>query len=199
MSGGFELLDALVDRFKLFPGVGEKAAWKMVLYLLNLPEASVADLSDKILQAARCIKKCETCGCFAQNGRCYVCGDSLRDKSVICVVQSMKDLFALERTSGYKGAYHVLAGLLSPMDGIGPEDIGVDKLRQRVCAGAVAEVIMALGPTVEGEATTAYILRLLAPVEVKITRLAYGLPIGANLEYIDDVTLHAAFEGRREI
>jgi recombination protein RecR len=199
MNCGIELLESLVEKFKCFQGIGEKAAWKMVFQLLNMPESAVIDFANKLMNVVHNIKKCKVCGCFTESNVCYICGDDARDKSVVCVVQSMKDLLAFERTNNYKGVYHVLGGLLSPLDDVGPDDIGIEKLFERVNAGGIAEVIMATGPTVEGEATTSYISRLLMPMGVKVTRLAYGLPIGANLEYIDDITLNAALNGRREL
>jgi recombination protein RecR len=194
-----ELLNNLVEKFKSLPGVGEKAAWKMAFHILNLPKDVVADFANVVVQAAQKIKKCEVCGNFTEDDLCYLCVDDTRDKTVVCVVQNMKDLLAFERTNGYCGVYHVLGGLLSPMDDIGPEDIGISKLLKRIKDSEISEVIMATGPTVEGEATAAYVSRLLKPVGIRVTRLAYGLPVGSSLEYTDDITLRAALTGRLDI
>jgi recombination protein RecR len=194
-----ELLNNLVEKFKSLPGVGEKAAWKMAFHILNLPKDVVADFADTVVQAAQKVKKCGVCGNFTENDLCYLCVDDTRDKTVVCVVQNMKDLLAFERTNGYCGVYHVLGGVLSPMDDIGPEDIGISKLLRRIKDSEISEVIMATGPTVEGEATAAYVSRLLKPAGIRVTRLAYGLPVGSSLEYTDDITLHAALAGRLDI
>ncbi|MDR1260756.1 MAG: recombination mediator RecR [Oscillospiraceae bacterium] len=198
MNYGMGLLDALAEKFGVFPGISEKTAWKMVFHVLKMPKDIATNLANDIIQVSEKMKKCQVCRCFTETEICHICCDETRDKSMVCVIQNMKDMFAFERM-GYKGVYHVLDGLLSPMNGIGPEDIGICELLARVENSVISEIIMAIGPTVEGDATTNYIFSLLKPLGITVTRLAYGLPVGSSLEYTDDVTLNAALEGRNEI
>lgn len=189
----------LIEQFAKLPGVGRKSAQRFAFYLLDLPEDKVKQFAENILEAKRTIHRCKTCGNLTDDEYCNVCAADSRDTSIICVVEDPRDILAFERTKEYNGVYHVLHGLLSPMEGIGPEQLTLKELLGRINAGGVAEVIMATNPTVEGEATAIYIARLLKPLGVKVSRLAYGIPVGGNLEYADEVTLYRALEGRSEL
>lgn len=194
-----KLLEKLTEKFESLPGIGYKSAERMAFYILNLPKEEAKDFAETIVESSEKLTRCKMCGCFSENEICDICQDKSREASTICVVQSMKDVFAFERINEYHGLYHVLHGLISPMDGVSPEDINISKLLERVQKSKIEEIIMATGPTVEGEATAMYISRLLKPLGIKITKLAYGIPIGASLEYADDVTLAIALNSRREI
>ena len=186
------------EQFAKLPGIGMKTAQRLAYYMLNMPLEEVEEFSDTILAARKSVKCCKICQNFTESDICGVCDDHRRDHRVICVVEAPKDVSAFERTGGYNGVYHVLHGLLSPMENIGPNDIRIKELLTRL-SGDVDEVIMATNPTVEGEATATYISRLIKPLGIKVTRLAYGLPVGSALEYADDVTLQRALENRNEL
>ena len=190
-------LARLVEQFERMPGIGHKSAQRLAFYVLNLKKEEAESFANAILTAHEKIKKCTRCCNLAEDELCSLCKDSGRDESVICVVEDPRDVMAFERTHEYEGTYHVLHGVISPMNGIGPEDITVKELLARTGDDKVQEVIMATNPTVEGEATAMYISRLLKPMGIKVTRLAYGVPVGADLEYADEVTLTRALEGRR--
>ena len=192
-------LEKLIEEFSRLPGVGRKTAQRFAFYILNLPEERAKEFAAAILDARTKIKKCPVCGNLTDGELCPICAAKNRDASTICVVEDPRDVLAFERTKEYDGVYHVLHGLISPMDGVGPEQINVKSLVERVGKGNVSEVIMATNPTVEGEATAMYIAKLVKPLGVKVTRLAYGIPVGGNLEYADEVTLYRALSGRSEI
>lgn len=188
----------LAEQFAKLPGIGMKTAQRLAYFMLNMPIEDVQEFSEAILQARTEVKNCKICQNMTSVEMCSICSDTRRTGEVICVVESPKDLSAFERTGTYTGKYHVLHGLLSPVDSIGPDDIRIKELLQRL-SGDVSEVIMATNPTVEGEATAVYIGRLIKPMGIKVTRLAYGLPAGASLEFADDVTLQRALENRNEL
>ena len=185
------------EQFAKLPGIGIKTAQRLAYYVLNLPENEVCELADNLVKARKSVRLCSCCQNFTERDVCEICSDENRDKSVVCVVESPKDVSAFERAGGYEGLYHVLHGLLSPMDGITAEDLKIKELLGRL--SDVKEVIMATNPTVEGEATAMYISRLIKPLGVKVTRLAYGLPAGSALEFAYDVTLVKALENRNEL
>lgn len=185
------------EQFAKLPGIGIKTAQRLAYHMLNLPVEDVEEFAENIVKARRSVQLCKCCQNFTEREICELCADDGRDKSVVCVVESPKDVSAFERAGGYNGLYHVLHGLLSPMDGIGAEDLKIKELIARL--GDVKEVIMATNPTVEGEATAMYIGRLIKPMGIKVTRLAYGLPAGSALEFADDVTLVKALENRNEL
>ena len=192
-------LTKLIEQFERLPGIGRKTAQRLAFYVLNLPREKAQQFDDAITEAHDKIKKCRVCQSLTEGELCPICADSARDGSVICVVEDSQDVLAFERTREYHGLYHVLHGLISPMDGIGPDQLHIKELLARIGSGEVKEVIMATNPTVEGEATAMYLARLLKPMGVRVTRLAYGIPVGGNLEYADEVTLYRALEGRSEI
>ncbi len=192
-------LTKLIEQFERLPGIGRKTAQRLAFYVLSLPKEKAQQFADAIMQAHEKIKKCKICQSLTESELCPVCADSARDRGIICVVENSQDVIAFERTREYHGLYHVLHGLISPMDGIGPDQLYIKQLLARINTGEVREVVMATNPTVEGEATAMYIARLLKPMGVKVTRLAYGIPVGGNLEYADEVTLYRALEGRSEI
>ena len=192
-------LSKLVEQFERMPGIGHKSAQRLAFYVLNMTKQEAEDFSKIILEAHEKIKRCSVCCNLAEDEKCPICKSDSRDKSVICVVEDPRDVIAFERTHEYNGTYHVLHGVISPMNGIGPEDITIKELLSRIGDGKVKEVIMATNPTVEGEATALYISRLLKPMGITVSRLAYGIPVGAELEYADEVTLTKALEGRRMI
>lgn len=185
------------EQFAKLPGIGIKTAQRLAYYMLNLPEEEVTEFAQGILTARRGVQLCRCCQNFTDREICSICADDERDKSVICVVESPKDVSAFERSGGYYGVYHVLHGLLSPMDGVSAEDLKIKELMSRL--SDATEVIMATNPTVEGEATAMYLSRLIKPMGIKVTRLAYGLPAGSALEFADDVTLAKALENRNEL
>lgn len=192
----------LIEHFERLPGVGKKSAQRLAFHVLGMPKEKALDFAGAIVEAREKIRKCGICQNLTDAELCYVCRDESRDGTVICVVEDPRDILAFERTKEYKGTYHVLHGLISPMDGIGPERLHIKELISRISKAGeaeIAEVIMATNPTVEGEATAAYLARLLKPFGVKVTRLAYGIPVGGNLEYADEVTLYRALEGRSEL
>lgn len=189
----------LTEQFARLPGIGKKSAQRMAYYILNQPREKVEEFASCLLEAKQKIVYCSVCRNITDQPVCSICSDETRDRSTILVVESPRDVTAFERTREYNGLYHVLHGLISPMDGIGPESLYIKELLERVSGGEVREVIMATNPTVEGEATAMYISRLLKPFGVTVSRLAYGIPVGGHLEYTDDVTLFRALEGRSVI
>lgn len=193
-----ESLEQLIEEFSRLPGVGRKSAYRMAMYILKLPGEEIAQLSKTLLNVKDRIKYCSVCWNFTEKDPCMICASPKRDRSLLCVVEEPGDVHALEKTNEYKGLYHVLGGMLSPLDGIGPEELRINELLARVDT-SVEEVILAVNPTVEGEATTIYLTRLLKPLGVKISRIARGLPVGSDLEYADEATLVRALEGRVEI
>ena len=192
-------LAKLIEQFERMPGIGHKTAQRLAFYVLNLTKQQAEEFSATILSAHEKIKQCTRCCNLAEDELCPICKNDGRDKSVICVVEDPRDVFAFERTHEFEGTYHVLHGVISPMNGVGPEDITIKELLARMADGVVQEVIMATNPTVEGEATAMYISRLLKPMGITVSRLAYGVPVGADLEYADEVTLTKALEGRRTL
>lgn len=192
-------LARLIEQFERMPGIGHKSAQRLAFYVLNLKKSEAESFSKAILDAHSKIKKCSRCCNLAEDELCPICKSQSRDESTVCVVEDPRDVLAFERTHEYKGTYHVLHGVISPMNSIGPEDITIKELLSRISDGKVQEVIMATNPTVEGEATAMYISRLLKPMGIKVSRLAYGVPVGAELEYADEVTLTRALEGRRTL
>ena len=193
-------LDALVEQFARLPGVGKKSAQRLAFFVLGLPQAEVARFSQALLDAKSQIHRCPVCQNFSEgDGPCALCQSSRRDSATLCVVAEAKDVAALERSHEYQGLYHVLHGVISPMNHVGPDDLTIRELVERVSAGTVREVIMATNPDTEGEATAMYLSRLLKPFGVTVTRLAYGVPVGGHLEFADDATLMRALEGRREM
>lgn len=190
-------LAKLIDQFERMPGIGHKTAQRLAFYVLNLSKQQAEEFSATILSAHEKIKQCTRCCNLAEDELCPICKNDSRDPSVVCVVEEPRDVFAFERTHEYEGTYHVLHGVISPMNGVGPEDITIKELLARLSDGKIQEVIMATNPTVEGEATAMYISRLLKPMGITVSRLAYGVPVGADLEYADEVTLTKALEGRR--
>ena len=192
-------LAELIDYFRRFRGVGPKSAQKMAFQLLNMPLSAVEKFAAAMVEAKRTIKYCSVCIKMSASDPCEICSDERRDRSVICVVAATKDLIAVEKTNEYKGLYHVLQGVISPMDGIGANDIRIRELLQRVSENDVKEVILALSPSVEGEATALYIAKLLKPINIKVSAIAFGIPIGTDIEYTDEITLARALEARRTI
>ena len=193
-------LEALTEQFARLPGVGKKSAQRLSFFVLGLPDEEARAFAEAIVTAKRTISLCPVCQSFTEGGGlCPICQSSKRDESTVCVVADPKDVAALERSREYNGRYHVLHGVISPMNHVGPDDLHIKELMERVSAGGVREVIMATNPTTEGEATAMYLSRLLKPFGVKVTRLAYGVPVGGQLEFADDATLTRALEGRREM
>lgn len=189
-------LTKLTEHFERLPGVGKKSAQRLAFHVLKMSDDEARDFANSILDAKEKIGYCEICKNITDRPVCAVCSDETRDRTTICVVENSQDVIAIERTKEYNGLYHVLGGLISPMDGVGPDSLFIKELLARLEDGSVKEVIMATNPTVEGEATAMYISRLLKPLGIKVTRLAYGIPVGGNLEYADEVTLYRAIEGR---
>ena len=192
-------LSRLIEQLSSLPGIGSKTAQRLAFHIVNMPVEKVQALADSIIDAKKNVRYCRECFTMTDQELCPICGNPARDRSTICVVEDPRDVIAFERTKEYHGLYHVLHGLISPMEGVGPDQIYIKELLARLQDGAVKEVIMATNPTVEGEATAMYISKLIKPLGVKVTRLAYGIPVGGNLEYADEVTLYRALEGRSEI
>ena len=192
-------LEKLVEQFARLPGIGGKSAQRLAFYVLGLPEAEAREFADAILDAKKSVTCCPVCQNFTAGGLCPICASPKRDGSVICVVADPRDVAAIERAREYNGRYHVLHGVISPMNHVGPDDLAIKSLVERVASGEVKEVIMATSPTVEGEATAMYLAKLIKPLGIKTTRLAYGLPVGSSLEYADETTLYRAMEGRGEM
>lgn len=199
MSGYTPSLERLIEQFAKLPSVGKKSAQRLAFHILNMSEQDAKKFTDAIISARESIKKCTVCCNLTDGEVCSVCSSQSRDKSTICVVEDPRDVIAIERTHEYNGLYHVLHGVISPMNDINPEDICIKELLLRLGDDTVTEVIMATNPTVEGEATSMYISRLIKPLGVNVSRLAYGVPVGADLEYADEFTLIRALEGRKEL
>lgn len=189
----------LIEEFERMPGIGPKSAQRLAYYVLNLPREEAVRLAEAIVEVKDRIRRCTRCCNFSEEELCPICQDSERDRSRLCVVGEVRDLVALERMGEYKGLYHVLGGLISPMDGVGPDHLTVKHLLERIRDGGVQEVILALNPVVEGDATAMYLARLIKPLGPKVTRIALGLPVGGDLDYADQVTIARAMEGRREM
>jgi recombination protein RecR len=192
-------LARLIDEFYKLPGIGPKSAQRLAYHLLRMPAADAHSLAQAIIEVKERVVLCSICQNVTEGDPCRICSSEQRDRSVVCVVEEPLDILALERTGSYSGLYHVLHGAISPMDGVGPEDLKVSELLNRLRSGQIQEVILATNPNLEGEATSMYLSRLLVPLGLKVTRLARGLPAGGDLEYADDVTLTRALQGRQEM
>ena len=192
-------LTELISQFERLPGIGKKTAQRLAYSILEQPPERAEKFAEALVNARRKIHFCKVCQAFTDMETCNICSDAARDKSVICVVAEPKDVMAFERTREYNGLYHVLHGVISPLDGVTPDQLRIKELMARLGSGEVTELIMATNPTVEGEATASYISRLVKPMGLKVTRLAYGIPVGSDLEYADEFTLARALEGRNEI
>ena len=192
-------IEKLIESFEKLPSIGHKTAVRLAFYMLNTSEQEANEFAESIINAKKNLKLCSVCFNISDNDPCELCSDSKRDKTKICVVEDVKDIIAIERIHEFKGLYHVLHGVISPMDGIGPDDIKVKELISRLMSGDVKEVILATNPKVEGEATAMYISKLIKPMGITVTRIAHGIPVGGDLEYTDEVTLSKALEGRREL
>lgn len=193
------IVQDLIDEFAKLPGVGPKGATRIAFYLLNSDHNEVERLAQVLTEVKDKVQFCKECYNVAQNDLCRICADERRDVTGICVVEEPKDVLAVERTREFRGRYHVLGGAISPIDGVGPDDLRVKELMTRLADGKVTEIILATDPNLEGEATATYLTRLISPLGVKVTRLASGLPVGGDLEYADEITLGRAFEGRRQV
>lgn len=192
-------LENLIDKFAALPGIGRKSAQRLAFHVLALPEGEAEAFAEAVLEAKRSVHCCAVCQNLTEDEICPICSSDRRDKGTICVVSEPRDVLSIERAHEYNGTYHVLHGVLSPMSHVGPDDIRIKELLTRAAGEDVQEVIMATNPDTEGEATAMYISRLLKPFDIKITRLAYGIPVGSNLEFADDATLNRALEGRTEM
>lgn len=192
-------LARLIEEFQKFPGVGPKSAQRMAFYVLEMESVQAQELATTILEAKEKVKHCTICYHLSAQDPCEICADERRDGQLLCVIAEPRDLIAIERTREFKGRYHVLTGLISPLEGRGPAQLSTRALLARLSDAAVAEVILAISPTVEGDATVLYITSLIKPLGIKVSRIAFGLPVGADLEYADDITLSRALEGRREL
>ena len=190
---------ALINEFSKLPTIGPKTAARLVFHLLNRPRADAQALADAIIALKERVRLCSRCFAITEDDPCEICSDPERDAALMCVVAEAKDIYALERTAAYNGRYHVLGGVISPMDGIGPAQLRIKELIERIAGGEPQEVVVATNPNAEGEATALYLSRLIGPSGVRVTRLAYGLPIGGDLDYADEVTLARALEGRRAL
>ena len=192
-------LENLVDKFASLPGIGRKSAQRLAFHVLSLPDDEAQSFADAIVSAKKSVHCCKVCQNLTEGEICQICASDTRDKSTVCVVSEPRDVLSIERGREYNGTYHVLHGVLSPMSHVGPDDIRIKELLVRVAENDIQEVIMATNPDTEGEATAMYLSRLLKPYNVKVTRLAYGIPVGSNLEFADDATLNRAIEGRTEV
>ena len=192
-------LDLMAQHLGRLPGIGKKSARRLAYHLISRPQSEVDALASALSEGRRAIRLCATCGNYTEQENCAVCMDHKKDKTTICVVKSPREIAAMERLHDYKGVYHVLHGVLSPMDGVGPDDIRIRELMARLADGAVKEVIVATNPDIEGEATASYLARLIKPLGILVTRIAHGVPVGSDLEYADEITLAKALEGRRAL
>lgn len=192
-------LARLIRELEKMPGIGPKSAQRMAFHILRMPEDEARTLAEAILEVKQQITTCKVCFNFTDEDLCPICRNHARDKSVLCVVAEVRDLMALERTQEYRGLYHVLQGVISPMDGVGAEQLRIRELLQRLQAGQVKEVIIAMNPTIEGDATALYLSRLIKPLGIRVTQLAHGMPVGGDLDYADQATLISALEWRREL
>ena len=192
-------IEKLIQSFEKLPSIGNKTAARLAFYILNASEEETNEFVSSIVNAKKNLKYCSKCYNISDTDPCTICGNPKRDQSQICVVEDVRDIIAMERTHEFKGVYHVLHGSISPMNGIGPEDIKIIELLARLMDGQVKEVILATNPRVEGEATAMYLSKLIKPLGVSVTRIAHGIPVGGDLEYTDEITLTKALEGRREL
>ena len=199
MNNSIVPLNELISQFERLPGIGKKTAQRLAYSILSQPPERAQRFADALVNARKKIHFCSCCQGFTDLETCAICTDSTRDRSIICVVAEPKDIFTFEKTREFSGLYHVLHGLISPMDGITPDKLKIKELMSRLSDGSIKEIIMATNPTIEGEATASYISRLIKPMGIKVTRLAYGIPVGGDLEYADEFTLARALEGRNEI
>ncbi|MDO4568145.1 MAG: recombination mediator RecR [Clostridia bacterium] len=196
---GIEAIQTLASRFARLPGIGNKTALRLAYHVLDMSDTSARELAGAIIDAREKVRYCSVCGGYTDVEPCALCADRSRKRDVICVVAEAKDIIALEKMREFHGQYHALGGVISPMDGVGPDDLRIRELLGRIDDGGITEVIVATNPDVEGEATASYLARIIKQKGVKVTRIAHGIPIGGNLEYIDEMTLFKAVEGRREI
>ncbi|WP_027399517.1 recombination mediator RecR [Anaerovorax odorimutans] len=192
-------LSRLISELSKLPGIGGKTAQRLAFHILSMEDKDAVAIADSIVEAKKNMKYCSICGNLTDIDPCSICNDPSRDQSVVCVVESPRDVFAMERMKEFRGLYHVLHGAISPMDGIGPEDINLKQLIVRLQQNDIKEVILATNPNIEGEATAMYTARLIKPAGIKVTRIAHGVPVGGDLEYADEITLSKAMEGRREL
>jgi recombination protein RecR len=192
-------IEKLIESFEKLPSIGHKTAARLAFYILNSSEEEINEFVSSIVNAKKNLKYCSNCYNISDTDPCQICGNAKRDQSIICVVEDVRDIIAMERTHEFKGVYHVLHGSISPMNGVGPENIKIKELLARLMDGQVKEVILATNPRVEGEATAMYISKLIKPLGIKATRIAHGIPVGGDLEYTDEITLMKALEGRREL
>ena len=192
-------VENLINEFRKLPGIGPKSAKRIVFYLLKLPNSDVTKLSQALIEMKEKVKICKSCYNLTEEDICSICKDQSRDKKKICIVEEVSDLIIIEKTGEYRGRYHILGGLLSPIENIGPKEIRIPRLLERIKEDDTEEVIMALNPTVEGESTAMYLKKILSPLGVKVTKLASGLPVGGDLEYADEVTIGRAISDRREL
>jgi len=192
-------LERLINYYKKLPGIGEKSAERLAISTIELDDAEIKEFSDTLLNAKKKLVRCSVCGHLTDNEICSICSDDIRNKSLICVVEDYKSVFSFEKSGKFKGTYHVLNGLISPMEDIGPEDINLPSLLKRIEDLPNVELILALKPTIEGEATTLYIKKILENKNITISRLSYGIPIGAEIDYLDNITLEKALEDRKKI
>ena len=192
-------LKDLIESFKTLPGIGEKTAERLAFFLINEDEEQTNFFADSIVNAKSKIHKCEVCNNLTDQDICSICSNPLRDKNILCVVEDVKNIFMFEKVGSYNGQYHVLDGLISPLDGIDPDDIGIDKLINRIKKEKYDEIIIAVKPSIEGETTSLYIKKILGGFNIKVTRIASGIPIGTDIEYIDSMTLERALQDRKEI
>ena len=199
MNRGIEPIETLCSQLARLPGIGSKSALRLAYHILDMPKSSAEELAAAISNACDKVHHCSICGNYTDVDPCRVCTDKTRSDDTICVVEDAKDVLAMEKMREFRGKYHVLGGVISPMDGIGPDDIRIKELIARVRQGGVKEIIIATNPNIEGEATSSYIARLLKPLGVRVTRIAHGIPIGGNIEYADEMTILKAMEGRREL
>ena len=199
MNRGIEPIETLCSQLARLPGIGSKSALRLADHRLDMPKSSAKELAAAISNACDKVHHCSICGNYTDVDPCRVCTDKTRSDDTICVVEDAKDVLAMEKMREFRGKYHVLGGVISPMDGIGPDDIRIKELIARVRQGGVKEIIIATNPNIEGEATSSYIARLLKPLGVRVTRIAHGIPIGGNIEYADEMTILKAMEGRREL
>ena len=192
-------IEKLIESFERLPSIGHKTAQRLAFYMFDLKEEDTNEFINAIVNAKKNLKYCSKCYNISDSDPCFICGNPKRDESIICVVEDVRDIVAMERTHEFQGVYHVLHGTISPMNGVGPEDIKLKELLNRISEGNIKEIIIATNPRVEGEATSMYISKLVKPLGIKVTRIAHGIPVGGDLEYTDEVTLTKALEGRREI
>lgn len=189
----------LIEEFSKLPGIGRKTAQRLAFYVIAMPNEEVEILSEAILEAKTSVRYCSICANLTDQEVCNICKDKRRDPSVICVVEDPRDVVAMEKTKEFHGYYHVLQGVISPLEGVGPEEIRIKELLARLASDEVKEIILATNPNIEGEATAMYLAKLLKPMGINITRIAYGIPVGGDLEYADEITLSKALEGRRKL